>query len=183
MRNKYHPTTVTLPGQRVELRGGYLLVYGNPPASAVGGTNTLILKELDEVNRWARLGALLYFGWFTLLLGVNGVGIGWLFMRYGALPPFAPLLFGVFILLNLMATLVTYFVHRYMIAAGERVTEVLESLSMRNGGGVKAQSAVPAAAINAAYYFTGATLFMLLLFWAILTGWGMATNFSRLVTG
>lgn len=184
MRNRHSQTTISVPGQRMELRGGYLLVYGNPPASAAGGAHTLIHKELDEINHWARLSALIYFGAFSLIVVVNGIGVGWLFTRAGVLPPFAPLLFAVFILLDLMAAVVTIFIHRYMVAAGERVAEVLKSLATRNGGGgVEAQSAVPAAAINAAYYFTGATLFMLLLFWAILTGWGMATNFSRLVTG
>jgi hypothetical protein len=181
MRNKYIPATVTVPAQRFELRNGYLLIYGNSRAAEAGGTHALLMRELDEVNSWARLGAQLYFGWFTLIITVNGVGIGWLFTHNGGLPTFAPLLFGVFILLDLMATVVTYYIRGHMLASGRRVTEVVESLTARNG--VNVQSAVPEGAINTAFFFTGAALFMLLLFWAILTGWGMATNFSRLVTG
>jgi hypothetical protein len=188
MRNRHHQTTISVPGQRVELRGGYLLVYGNPPASAAGGTNTLVLKELDEINHWARLSALLYFGCFSLIVIVNSIGVGWLFTRSGLLPPFAPLLFAVFIVLDLMAAVVTLYIRGLMLDAGRRATDVIESLTGRNGGGgggggITAQSAVPEASISLALYFSGATLFMLLLFWAILTGWGMATNFSRLVAG
>lgn len=183
MRNKYLPATVTVPAQRFELRNGYLLIYGNSRAAEAGGASTLILKELDEINRWARVSALIYFGCFSLVVVVNGIGVGWLFTRSGVLPPFAPLLFGVFILLNLMAAVVTLYIRGLMLASGKRVTEVVESLTARNGGGVIPQSAVPEAAISIALYFSGATLFMLLLFWAILTGWGMATNFSRLVIG
>jgi hypothetical protein len=182
MRNKHLSTAVALPSQRFELRNGYLLIYANSRAAEAGGADTLLAHELDEVNHWARLGAQLYFGWFTLIIIINGAGIGWLFMRNGGLPPFAPMLFWGFIVLNLLATIATYKIWGYMLASGRRVTEVLESLTVRNGG-VNVQSAVPEAAINAAFFFTGATLFMLLLFWAILTGWGMATNFSRLVAG
>lgn len=185
MRNKHLSTAVTLPIQRYEMRNGYLLIYANSRAAETGGgggANALLAKELDEVNNWARLGAQLYFGWFALMITVNGVGISWLFTRNSGLPPFAPLVFWGFILLNLLATVASYKIWGHMIASGRRVTEVLESLTVRNGG-VNVQSAVPEAAINAASFFTGATLFMLLLFWAILTGWGMATNFSRLVAG
>lgn len=185
--NKYVPATVTLPVRRLELkRSGELLLLNAVRTYDVGGagTGTLVLRELEEVNRWARQGALLHFGWFMLILAVNGVGVIWVFTAAGFMPRFAPLLFAVFVLLDLVAAVVTFFLWGHLKAADTRVKEVLETLSRQNGngsGGVSPQSAVPLPALGLEFFFTCATLFLLFLFWAVLTGWGWATNFSNFI--
>lgn len=195
MRDKYLSATATLPAQRPELKCGDLLLYGPERAPEPDRPNApqpkevpnpLQLKEMDEVNNWARLGGQLYFGWFTLMLTINGLGVGWLFTHNGPLPPFAPLLFGVFILLDLMATVSTYYIRNHMLACDTRITAILEGLARRRaaaGPPPDVQSPVPRAAVRTVFLFTGGVMFLLLLFWTTLTGWGLATNFSRLVAG
>ncbi|MBV8859346.1 MAG: hypothetical protein JOZ02_20610 [Acidobacteria bacterium] len=184
------------PGRRQETeRGGDPLPCGpgrasepdSPnPAQRTESPNPLQLKEMDEINNWARSGGQVYFGWFTLMLTVNGLGVGWLFTHNGPLPPFAPLLFGVFIVLDLMATASTYYIRNHMLACDTRITAILEGLARRRAAAdppLDVQSPVPREAVRTVFLFTGGTMFLLLLFWTTLTGWGLATNFSRLVAG
>jgi hypothetical protein len=156
------------------------------PAQGAETPNPLQLKEMDEINNWARLGGQLYFGWFTLMLTVNGLAVGWIFTRNGPLPPFAPLLFGVFIVLDLMATVSTYSIRNHMLACDTRITAILEGRARRRAAAdlpLDAQSPVPREAIQTVFLFTGGIMFLLLLFWVTLTSWGLLTGFSRLVSG
>ena len=136
--------------------------------------NALLLKEMDETNNWARLGAQLYFGWFTLMITINGVAIGWLFSAKGVVPRFARLLFLIFVVLNLMGTIVAYFIRKHMLDCDRRIQEVLAGLKRNRateGVYFEAQSPVPRQAINTVFTFTGTALLMLLIFWTVLEIW------------
>jgi hypothetical protein len=133
--------------------------------------DSLLLKEMEEINSWARLAFQLYFGWFALQFTVNGVAMGWLFTHSGPLSRFAPLIFGVFILWNLMGTIATVFIRKYLIAYDLRIAEALEALIRRHptdGSLLKPQSPVPRQAINTVFGFCAATMIVSLLFWATL---------------
>jgi hypothetical protein len=186
MGKKYLSTRLALPVQRMEFRRGDLLLYVARLAPQGGSANALLMRELDEINNWARLGGQLYFGWFTLMLTVNGLAVGWIFTHNGPLPPFAPLLFGVFIVLDLMATVSTYYIRNHMLACDTRITAILEGLARHRAATdppPDVQSPVPREAVRTVFLFTGSTMFLLLIFWMVITVWGMATNFSRVVAG
>jgi hypothetical protein len=139
------------------------------------GLNALLVKEMEETNDWARLGAQLYFGWFTLLLTVNGVATGWLFTRTGTMPQFAWLVFCVFILLNLMGTIATFRIRSHLLDSDRRIRDVIEELTQHSatkGPSFRPRSPVPLGAINTAFGATGTALIMLALFWAIFAIFG-----------
>jgi hypothetical protein len=179
MRKKYLPATVTLPEQHLQLRqGGYrLLLLGSVSAHEADRPSQWAMREMEEVNNWARLGAKLYFCWFTLVLVFNGLGMSWLFTRDGVIPDYANVIFVVFLMLNLASLAAVYFTRSYMLAAGTRMADMLKAVTRQNGGGgygMDVQSPMPALAVNTAYYFSLATLTMLMFFWVYLMGWGMA---------
>jgi hypothetical protein len=194
MCDKYLSDTATLPARRPELKyGGDLLLYGPERAPEIDKPNVvqpkempnpLQLKEMDEINNWARSGGQTYFAWFTLMLTVNGLGVGWIFTRNSALPPFAPLLFGVFIVIDLMATVCTYQVRNQMLACDRRLTTILEGLTRRRAATelpLDVQCPMPQGTVQMVFLFTGGTLFLLMIFWAALTAWGLLRGFSRVV--
>src|SRR2546430_10361876 len=82
----------------------------------------LLLKEMEETNNWARLGAQLYFGWFALQFTVNGIAIGWL-TQSAIKPPFNRLVFAIFIGWNLMGTITTFFIRKHILDCDSRITE------------------------------------------------------------
>lgn len=174
MGKKYLSTRLALPVQRLEFRRGDLLLYATRPAPQGGGANALLMRELDEVNNWGRLGAKLYFCWFMLMFVFNGLGMSWLFTRNGGIPNFANVIFIFFLMLNLASALVVIFVRSYMLASGERMADVLKTLTEQNGSGQNVQSPMPVLAINTVFYFSLAALLMLILIWVYLMGWGMA---------
>lgn len=161
------------------------------PASSSGkndGTpqDVLLLKEIDETNNWARTGFQLYFGSFTLLLTVNVLSAGWLFTRTGGMPPFAFLLFLVFIALNLMGAIMTYHLRREMLDSDDRIADIIDSLTPHvetADDNSRPLSPMPRAAFNIAFFFAGATSIMLLTFWTFLLVWGFTAGFSSLVAG
>ena len=133
--------------------------------------NALLFKELDETNNWARLGSQLYFGWFALLLTINGVAIGWLFAPSRAMPSFAPFVFFMFIVLNLMGTLATIFVGKYLLECDRRMQEVIATLTEHDGTEnpeSRPRSPMPQQAVKILFGFTAVALIMLVLFWMIL---------------
>jgi len=162
------------------------------PASSSGDQNdgtprdVLLLKEMDETNSWVRTGLQLYFGAFTLLHTVNVLGVGWLFTRTGGMAPFTFLLFLVFIALNLMGTIMTYHLRREMLDSDDRVAEIIDSLTSHietADANSTPLSPMPRAAFNIAFFFAGATSFLLLIFWTVLIVWGFIAGFSSLVAG
>lgn len=162
------------------------------PASSSGDQNdgtprdVLLLKEMDETNSWVRTGLQLYFGAFTLLHTVNVLGVGWLFTRTGGMAPFTFLLFLVFIALNLMGTIMTYHLRREMLDSDDRVAEIIDSLTSHvetADANSRPLSPMPRAAFNIAFFFAGATSFLLLIFWTVLIVWGFIAGFSSLVAG
>jgi len=165
---------MTLPAQRFDLTRGHLVLLGSVQMAGAARPNQVAMSELEEANNWARLGAKLYFGWFMLMLVFNGLGMSWLFTRNGGIPDFANVIFIFFIMLNLASAVVVIFVRSYMLASGERMADVLKALNEQNGSGQNVQSPMPVLAINTVFYFSLAALFMLILFWVYLMGWGMA---------
>lgn len=134
----------------------------------------LLVKEVDETNNWARLGAQLYFGWFTLMVTINGVAIGWLFNNRGTVPRFARAMFFIFLILNLMGTITTILIRKHMLECDQRIQEVLGGLTKDRASEANyfaPQSPVPRQAVNTVFGFTSAVLFMLLFFWMILALW------------
>ncbi len=158
-------------------------VSGNTDVPAKGKIDAvtpdaLLLKEMEETNAWARLGAQIYFGWFALILTINGVATGWLFAYKGQTPEFARLIFGTFILINLLAIVVTLWICKLMIDSHRRITDVIQSISQRSSEPALSAAAleVPRSgmspqAIKVALGFTAAALIILLCFWIILPVW------------
>ena len=149
-------------------------------------SETLLLKELDETHTWARLGAQLYFGAFTILLTVNGFGMGWLFTHKGTAPPFTFLAFFVFIGLNLFGAIMTYLIHRQMLRSDERIARVIDTLTphlVAEESSSKPRSPMPRGAIKIAFFFAGASALMLFVFWTVLAVWGFTAGLSSLVVG
>jgi len=147
---------------------------------------TLLLKEIDETNNWARTGFQLYFGSFTLLLTVNVLSAGWLFTRTGGMPRFTFLLFFVFIGLNLMGTIMTYRIRREMLYSDDRIACIIDSLApdvATDDINSRPLSPMPREACNIAFFFAGATSFMLLVFWTVLVVWGFTAGFFSLGVG
>jgi hypothetical protein len=134
----------------------------------------LLMKEMDETNNWARLGAQLYFGWFTLMITANGIAIGWLFSNKDAMLRFARLLFLFFIGLNLLGTIVAFRIRKHMLDCDVRIQVVLAGLSRhQEPGGLnfEPKSPVPREAINTVCAFTATVLFTLLIFWTFIGIW------------
>lgn len=135
----------------------------------------LLVKEMEETNDWARLGAQLYFGWFTLLLTVNGFAIGWLFsgkeptgllISGKEVPTFARWIFGVFAGLDLLGTVATFRIRKHLRDSDRRIREVIENLTHRaTAGRFMPQSPVPLGAIKTALGFTGLALIFLTISW------------------
>ncbi|HEY0097606.1 MAG TPA: hypothetical protein VGB76_01520 [Pyrinomonadaceae bacterium] len=146
---------------------------GGRPARS-GRQNALLFKELEENNRWARLGANIYFGWFTLLLIINVIAAIWLFTYRGVRPPYARLVFLLIIGMNLTGTVVTFFIRKHMLDCDRRIKGVLEELRQEPaaiGAYDEPQSPVPRQVVNVMFAFTGVIFFMLFLFWMILEIW------------
>ncbi len=133
-------------------------------------TDALLTKEMEETNHWARLGAQLYFGWFTLLLTVNGFAIGWLFTSKVAMPQLlARLVFCAFAGLDVLGTIATFRIRQHLYASHLRIKEVITKLTQhRVIEGTAPQSPVPLGAIKTGLGFTGLGLIMLVFFWSIL---------------
>lgn len=134
----------------------------------------LLLKEIEETNHWARLGAKLYFGLFTVIILINASATAWLFTYRGIRPPYARLIFLIFIGINLMATIVTYFIRNHMLNCARRIKELLDGLKQDHPADVpytEPQPAVPRQVVDVMFAFTGVTFFMLFLFWFVLEFW------------
>lgn len=151
----------------------------NPPSPTGYGEaptlSTLIVKEMDETYSWARLGAQLYFGWFALMLTINGVGVGWLFQYGNSKPGIARLIFGIFIVLDLMGTIATFYIRRHMLHCDERIKELIRGMprpGVARLESFRVQSAIPPMVfVNTTYGFAGMSLFILIIFWLVLEIW------------
>jgi hypothetical protein len=131
----------------------------------------MLLKEMEEINNWARLGVQLYFGWFALQFTVNGVAAGWVFTYKGAMPSFARLIFAIFMGWNLMGTITTFRFHKHILGCDQRIRDVIAALSARHtteDASIPPRSPVPREAISTVFRLCAATMLMSLLFWTIL---------------
>lgn len=142
------------------------------PASGALEDRPLLLKEMDEINNWARLVVQLYFGWFALQFTVNCVGMGWLLTRTGPMPWFASLIFLVFLGWNLMGTIGTVMVYKGLVGGDLRMKEVIETMtrlhSTYEDSGFNLRSPMPRKAIGIVFGFCTVTMFMSLAFWIVL---------------
>jgi len=140
--------------------------------------DALLVKEMEETNNWARLGAQLYFGWFTLLLTVNGFATGWLFSGKDTTgwlfsgkeaPLFARWIFFTFAVLDLLGTVATIRIRKHLGDSDRRVTEVIKNLTHHaTAGTFMPLSPVPRGAIKTALGFTGLALIALTISWLVL---------------
>ena len=132
--------------------------------------DTLLLKEIDETNNWARLAFQLYFGWFALQFTINALAISWIFTPRVSMPPFANSVFLTFIGWNLMGTIGTLLVHKGLLTCDQRIREVTENLDQHDVTGapeVRPRSPMPRQAINQIFALCAITVFMSLVFWII----------------
>jgi hypothetical protein len=108
-----------------------------------------------------------------LILTVNGFATAWLFSRNGTILPFARMVFGVFIVLDLMGTVATLYSRRHMHDCDRRITKIIEGLTQRYVTEVpcsKLQFPLPRQAIiNIVFGFFAAALFIIT---ALLGGFG-----------
>lgn len=134
--------------------------------------SSLLLKELEESNLWARWVLQLYFGWFALQFTVNGFAIGWLVTRTGSLPWFGSLIFLVFIVWNLMGAIGAVLVYKGLAAGDERMKQVIEATHKLDQTGqhsrLRPQSSMPRVAITTVFAFCVITMFISLAFWIVM---------------
>ena len=138
------------------------------------GVIALLTQEIEQTNDWARLGAQLYFGWFALILTFNGLSTNWVFTRTGVTTRFDRLIFAVFILVNVMATVAAYYIRNHMLNCDRRIKEVIKTLTAQRS--IKDRSLMPNSpvalrAVNTVFIYTASSLAMLSLFWMILEIW------------
>jgi hypothetical protein len=137
-------------------------------------TSALLKIEMEETNNWARLGAQLYFGWFTLILTINGLATGWVFTRTGGMPRLARLIFAVFIAVNLMGAVAAYHIRNHMLNCDRRIKEVIANLTKHQSikdVPLTPNSAVALQAVNTVFIYTASSMMMLALFWTTLEIW------------
>ncbi len=139
---------------------------GNRPLQRAPGDRVkpayLLLKELDEIYDWARLGCQLCFALCTVFLAINAGGIGWLTTSDRAF------LFFLFIVINAVGALTTVFLGKYLLQCDRRVREVIWMLTQHNETDDPwswPRSAVPRTAIKILFSFTAFALIMLLVVW------------------
>ena len=124
----------------------------------------LLLKEIDEINDWSRLGCHLCFGFCTLFLAVNGVAIAWFTTSNRTF------LFLVLILLNFAGALGTVLVGKYLLECDQRIRDVIWILSEHDRTDDPwsvPQSAIPRKAIKTLFGITASALITLLIFWTV----------------
>ncbi len=132
----------------------------------------LLLKEVEETSKWARLGLQLYFGWFALQFTVNGFAVGWLFTYKGSMPWFASLVFLAFTIWNLMGTIVTVLLYKCLVESDLRIKQVIEAMVKpyvtEEDSWLRPTSPMPRRAIGIMFAFCVVTMFISLAFWIIL---------------
>jgi hypothetical protein len=136
--------------------------------------DALLVKEMEEINNWARLAFQMYFGWFALQFTVNGVAIGWLFTNKGSMPTFARLVFAIFVGWNLMGTIATLVIRKHILGCDLRIREVLDGLSQNHvtlGPWSKLLSPMPRQALKTVFAFCALTTGMSMAFWTVLEIW------------
>jgi|SRR6266850_1721498 len=134
----------------------------------------LLLKEMEEINNWVRLGVQLYFGWFALQFTVNGVATGWIFTYKGTMPSFARFVFLIFIGWNLMGTITTFYFHKHILDCDQRIRDIIDVLTRQHlteAANFKPRSPIPREAINTVFFLCAATMLMSLVFWTALETW------------
>lgn len=139
---------------------------GNPPLQRPPDDRVrpadLLLKELDEIYNWARLGCQLCFALCTLFLAINAVAIAWLTTSNRAF------VFFLFVVLNVAGALTTVFLGKYLLQCDQRVREVIWMLTQHretDDPWFWPRSAVPRTAIKILFSFTAFALIMLLVVW------------------
>ena len=134
--------------------------------------NTLLLKEMEETNNWARLALKLYFGWFALQFAVNGIVLGRLFTYIGPMPWFAGLIYLVFILWNLIGAIGTVLVSKALVQSDVKIKAMIEKLAGphldNQDSWPRPQSALPLSVINPIFVFCAVSMFVSLAFWIVL---------------
>jgi len=140
-------------------------VITKPPPEA------LLVRDIEETHSWARLGFLLHFGWFALLLAVNGVVVGLFITSWEDVRLFATALCIVFIGVNLVGVVGTVLLVGYLLECGTRVQEINRKLLRMNQSRdsfSESLALIPRTAIKILFGFTGLVLLLLLILWAIL---------------
>lgn len=131
----------------------------------------LLLKEMDEINHWARLGCQLYFGWYAVQFTANGFATGWLFTRAGGVPPFANSVFLALIGTNLLGLIGTLLSLKNLLAYDLRLKDVLGRLTLHHGSESQSfppLSPMPRQQINMVFGLCAVILFMAMAFWAVM---------------
>jgi hypothetical protein len=134
---------------------------------------TVLLKDLDQTNSWARLCFELQFRWFTLLLEINAVAIAWIIFARDKPYSYSTVVCFSLIVLNLVGIMASVMVLKYVLDCDRRILGVNERLTccyQSKDPYSKPHSAVPKQAAKLLFGFAGGVLLLLLIVWAILLG-------------
>lgn len=126
----------------------------------------LLLKEIDDIHGWARVGFQVYFGWFALQFSVNAVAAGWLLARNAPIQHFS-LSCGLLITWNLLGALMTVLVYKALAAMDARTVEILGVLNRHyqtSDLNTEAHSAVARASFPVLFGVSAVTMFVTAFF-------------------
>jgi hypothetical protein len=132
----------------------------------------LLLGELEEINSWARLSAQLYCAWFTLMLTVNILAVGWLVGQGGtarAAAGFGKPAIIVLIAVNLVGVIVAVYTRGEMLEHRLRIQAILDGFAAKDWmdrSFISPRSALSVTAINTVFAGTATGLLALLVFWS-----------------
>ena len=164
----------TFPGRRQ--RTVYDCVSGSDShasqcreSDAAERASLLSLKEIEEINSWARSGFRLFVGVFAWQFSINVVAMVWLYNR-GPAPTFSRWLYALFIGWNLLGTIGSLLVQKSFHDGDLRIERVIEGLTRRDENGelaAKPRSAIPMRAINTVVVFFAVAMFASFAFWTI----------------
>ncbi len=147
--------------------------------------SSLLVKEMEEINNWARLAFQMYFGWFALQFTVNGVAMGWLFTKEGPMPMFARWIFIILGLWNLMGTITTMVVRRHILDCDSRIRKVIKGLRrnrVTEEDWPTVRSPMPREAIRTVFSFCALTTFISMTFWTVLAMFPRVVGVSPLAS-
>ena len=139
------------------------------PDTVEAKTNSLLMKEFEEANNWARLVMQLYFAWFGLQFTINSIAIGWVAARTGPMP--SKLIPLVLVGWNLMGTIGTVMVYKGLAAGDKRMKRVMEAMAKSDQidySRPTPQSPMPLNPISVVFGFCIGTMLISLLFWIVI---------------
>jgi hypothetical protein len=144
---------------------------GDAGGGGGNGSRGLLLKEMEETNRWARLALGLYLGWFVLQFAVNAAAMSWFFTGRRVAADFAIPALLLAVLWNMLGAAATYVAYTALRGSDVRIGQVIERVGPNKGRealGFVPQSPVPRPTLNLLFVVCAAAVLLSLAFWAAL---------------